>query len=258
MGADGLDVIPAGLKVALNFYATNLPGNRYQAAYARMRRANCSETPSANTPCCRRPAGLRKPLRTPVATRKASCSIPLQTEIGGAFGALAYGFRTALDSPSSTTEFDRHRPGDESRRFRTVVSLERVRARAASSATAHRLHGVARYALSRRRVERDDIAGAVRVRNARKRPARRDFRGVDLERCYAGGSGERSSESRHRGDRRRRHRDRNDSGVQRRLARSRSTRGWTSGAPLSRGTSLAIGRCTSPASAARLPAWPTT
>src|SRR5262249_18405462 len=31
----GLTVIPAGSPIALNFYATNLPGNRYQAAYAR-------------------------------------------------------------------------------------------------------------------------------------------------------------------------------------------------------------------------------
>ena len=32
----GTSVIPAGRGVALNFYATNLPGNRYQAAYAKV------------------------------------------------------------------------------------------------------------------------------------------------------------------------------------------------------------------------------
>ena len=48
----GTNVIPAGAPIALNFYATNLPGNAYQAAYAQSARRDFSAGPTRSR-CCR-------------------------------------------------------------------------------------------------------------------------------------------------------------------------------------------------------------
>ena len=99
----GTSVIPAGTAVALNFYATNLPGNRYQAAYARY--------PARRDARHRRPAdgaAAAEELAEPHARRararnaQSVVRVPLQSELGGPFGALAYGFRTALDAPDTS------------------------------------------------------------------------------------------------------------------------------------------------------------
>jgi len=95
-------VIPAGTPVALNFYATNLPNNAYQAAYARMKPAQLlgSSAPLSALP----PLGSW-PARTLAGAHRNVQSVvrvPLQQELGGPYGALAYGFRTALDEPNAT------------------------------------------------------------------------------------------------------------------------------------------------------------
>ena len=71
----GTSVIPAGSSVALNFYATNLPGDRYQTAYARL----TPEKPARRRRSARVAAGIVElavpdvePARN--ATCKASCA----------------------------------------------------------------------------------------------------------------------------------------------------------------------------------------
>ncbi len=85
----------------MNFYATNLPGNRYQAAYARMAPIALLGSPSATTAL---PDSKSWPSRALAGARRNVQSVvrvPLQNEIGGPYGALAYGFRTALDAPDA-------------------------------------------------------------------------------------------------------------------------------------------------------------
>jgi alpha-2-macroglobulin len=96
------NVIPAGSPVALNFYATNLPGNRYQAAYARLaplKLLGSSDALSNLPPYKEWPA---QTLRSAPRNVQSIVRVPLQAKLGGSYGALAYGFRTALDAPDAT------------------------------------------------------------------------------------------------------------------------------------------------------------
>ncbi len=98
---NGTNVFPAGAPIALNFYATNLPGNRYQAAYARVMPARMLGFSGALSML---PPYATWPSRTLGSARRNVQSVvrvPIQSELGGAYGALAYGFRTALDAPTS-------------------------------------------------------------------------------------------------------------------------------------------------------------
>ena len=97
----GTNVFPAGSAIALNFYATNLPGDRYQSAVARIAplellggASALSVLPPYTSWPSRRLGGARRNVQSVV-------SLPIQTQLGGAYGALAYGFRTALDGPNS-------------------------------------------------------------------------------------------------------------------------------------------------------------
>ncbi|MBV9720005.1 MAG: Ig-like domain-containing protein [Candidatus Eremiobacteraeota bacterium] len=96
----GANVFPAGAPIALNFYATNLPGDRYQSAFARV-------APTALLGGAGALAALPPyrtwPARTLSARRNEQgiVRVPIQNELGGRYGALAYGFRTALDSGDS-------------------------------------------------------------------------------------------------------------------------------------------------------------
>ncbi|HMF27425.1 MAG TPA: Ig-like domain-containing protein, partial [Candidatus Cybelea sp.] len=96
----GTNVFPAGAAIALNFYATNLPGNAYQTAYARMAPLQLLGTPRA--------LDALSPYRTWPSQRlnarrnvQSVVSVPIQNRLGSRYGALAYGFRTALDSANS-------------------------------------------------------------------------------------------------------------------------------------------------------------
>jgi alpha-2-macroglobulin len=97
----GTNVFPAGTPIALNFYATNLPENRYQAAFAKMAPLQLLGSTGALSAL---PPSTSWPARTLSGARQnaqSNVSVPLQTELGGSYGALAYGFRTALDAPNS-------------------------------------------------------------------------------------------------------------------------------------------------------------
>ena len=98
---NGTNVFPASAPIALNFYATNLPGNRYQAAYARMTplaligaSGALSELPPYATWPSQTLAGARRNAQSVVR-------VSIADELGAQYGGLAYGFRTALDAPNS-------------------------------------------------------------------------------------------------------------------------------------------------------------
>ena len=98
----GTTIIPAGAPIALNFYATNLPGNAYQAAYARV---SALQLLGASGGLAVLPSPKTWPSRTLGAARRNAQSvvrIPLRPQLGGNYGALAYGFRTALDADSDS------------------------------------------------------------------------------------------------------------------------------------------------------------
>jgi alpha-2-macroglobulin len=101
----GTSVIPAGAPVELNFYATNLPGNGYQAAFARV-------TPQAMLGGADPLKALPDPSNWGSSTLAGAkrniqsvVRVPLQAQLGSEYGALAYGFRSELDpkdqSPSN-------------------------------------------------------------------------------------------------------------------------------------------------------------
>ncbi|MBV8196775.1 MAG: Ig-like domain-containing protein [Candidatus Eremiobacteraeota bacterium] len=98
----GTNVIPAGAPVALNFYATNLPKNGYQAAYAGISPLKLLGNPGA---LAMLPPPNQWPEHTIGGARRnvqGVVRIPLRAQMGGEYGALAYGFRTALDAPNSS------------------------------------------------------------------------------------------------------------------------------------------------------------
>jgi uncharacterized protein YfaS (alpha-2-macroglobulin family) len=98
----GNNLIPAGVPVGLNFYATNLPGNSYQFASARVPTSKLLGTfdalkqlPADYTSWPKHALpGARRNVQSVV-------QLPLQQLIGGKFGTVAYGFYTQLDNPNS-------------------------------------------------------------------------------------------------------------------------------------------------------------
>jgi uncharacterized protein YfaS (alpha-2-macroglobulin family) len=94
-------VIPAGAPVELNFYATNLPRNAYRAGYARL--TPLQTLGSGDTLSVLAPWQTWPSITLPGARRNVQSVVrlPLQSRLGGSYGALAYGFRTALDAPGS-------------------------------------------------------------------------------------------------------------------------------------------------------------
>ncbi|HEX4013876.1 MAG TPA: Ig-like domain-containing protein [Candidatus Cybelea sp.] len=98
----GTSVLPAGVPVALNFYATNLPDNAYSAQYARMNPTQLlgnTDALSALPPWKAWPAATLKGARR---NAQSVVRVPLQTRLRGGYGALAYGFRTGLDASDSS------------------------------------------------------------------------------------------------------------------------------------------------------------
>jgi hypothetical protein len=94
-------VIPAGASVDLNFYATNLPGDAYRTGYARLTPLQMlgSRDPLTLLPPWRSWPSVALP-----NTRRNVQSVvrfPLQSRLGASYGALAYGFRTDLDAPNA-------------------------------------------------------------------------------------------------------------------------------------------------------------
>ncbi len=181
----GSSVVPAGLQVALNFYATNLPGNRYQAAYARMDPRGLFDYPD---PLKTLPAWRSWDAQTLSGARRNVQSVvrvPLQGRLGGTFGALAYGFRTALDSsdgsPSLTGIAQLTNLGVFGQFFpdRGMVLVQHLSDGAPAA-------GV-RVTLYRNIGGSNGATGPAKCADATTGSSgEADFHGVDLERCYAG------------------------------------------------------------------------
>ncbi|MBV8372674.1 MAG: Ig-like domain-containing protein, partial [Candidatus Eremiobacteraeota bacterium] len=183
----GTNVIPAGLPVALNFYATNLPNNRYQAAYARMSPQSTFGYPD---PLKSLPAWSNWPSQTLTGARRNVQNvvrIPLQGQLGGAFGTLAYGFRTALDgqngSPSLVGIAQLSNLGVFAQFFpsRGFILVQHL----GDGAPATGVH----VSVYRNVAASDSSAPAVCANGTADRDGEVDFAGVDVERCYAGSSG---------------------------------------------------------------------
>jgi uncharacterized protein YfaS (alpha-2-macroglobulin family) len=232
----GTSVIPAGLGVALNFYATNLPGNRYQAAYAKVPAQKLFNYPDPLTDL---PAYAGWPQRSlPNARHNVQSVVPvsLQQQLGGPFGALAYGFRTSLDaadvSPSLTGIAQLTNLGVFGEFFpeRGTVFVQHLSDGAPAGGVSVTLYRNIGGNGSVRAVP------AVCATASTGSNGEAAFGGVDLERCYAGNTngndapsvGVIASEG-------------TDQAVltlsgYSGLYRFAVSPGWTSGAPLSRGT----------------------
>ena len=94
-------VIPAGAPVDLNFYATNLPGSSYREASAAL---TPQQVLGTRDPLTLLPPWQSWPSIALTGARRNVQSVvrlALQSRLGGSYGALAYGFRTALDAPGS-------------------------------------------------------------------------------------------------------------------------------------------------------------
>lgn len=102
----GTSVIPAGAPVAINFYATNLPANAYRAGYVRVSPLQMLGSPSANALLPPWQSWPSLSLRGARRNVQSVVRVPIQARLGGAGGALAYGFRTALDAPGSDTSLN--------------------------------------------------------------------------------------------------------------------------------------------------------
>lgn len=180
----GTSVIPAGLAVALNLYATNLPNDRYQAAYARMSPQKLFGYADALTGL---PAPASWPAHVLTGARRNVQSVvhvPLQPQLGGPFGALAYGFRTGLDSPDGG-------PG-----LVGIAQLTNLGVFAqffpehAIALVQHLSDGApaagVRITVYRNADGSNSVPPAVCASGTTGKDGEIDFRGVDLERCYAG------------------------------------------------------------------------
>ena len=189
LGADGLERHSGRAQGRAEFLRDQSSRRSLSSRVRANARAKSVRLRGSDSRRCRpHPAGPRKPLRAPVATHKASCRVPLQREIGGAFGALAYGFRTALDSPNSSPSltgiaqltnlgvFGQFFPANG---FVLVQHLSDGAPAAGVAVTLYRIVG---------RVERERHRPAQCAAATTGSTGEADFRGVDLERCYAGSS----------------------------------------------------------------------
>lgn len=99
----GTTVIPATSNVALNFYATNLPGNAYRQGFARLTPSQMLGSPSASPLLSDWKGWAQLKLRNARRNQQSVVPVALQQRLGGSYGALAYGFRTALDAADADT-----------------------------------------------------------------------------------------------------------------------------------------------------------
>lgn len=97
----GTTLIASGTPVALNFYATNLPDNAYSTATTRLVPQQLLGNPGALSLLPPSSSWARKTLPGAKRNAQSSASIALQQQLGSNSGALAYGFRTALDAPNA-------------------------------------------------------------------------------------------------------------------------------------------------------------
>ncbi|MBV9264380.1 MAG: Ig-like domain-containing protein, partial [Candidatus Eremiobacteraeota bacterium] len=228
----GTNVIPAGAPVALNFYATNLPGNAYRAAYAPVAPVKLLGDPGA---LAMLPPSNQWPSHAIAAARRNAQGIvrvPLGAQLGAQYGALAYGFRTALDAPDSspwmTGIAQLTNLGIFAQWFPShgIVLVQRL-----SDGAPARGARVAVYRID----EEHKTPPAQCATGSTNAAGELDLYGVDVERCSAGAS---ANQAPNLGLVVTQGSDVatvtlwNYSGI----TRFNVTGGWTSGAPLSRGT----------------------
>jgi len=98
-----VNVFPSGGKVALNLYATNVPGNRYRATYVQL-------APPAAPYFDYSYGGLGDAKTWPMQTipgaktnAQSVIAVPLTQKLGGPAGTLAYGISADLGSDTPTT-----------------------------------------------------------------------------------------------------------------------------------------------------------
>jgi len=225
----GLNVIPSSLPVDLNFYATNLPGNAYRAAFARVGPVALLGDPDPlallpSTWPLQHLAGARTNVQSVVR-------IPLRDRIGGSSGALAYAFKAQLpgnqwaepDGIAELTNLGVFAQWFPAHGIVMVQHLSDGSPAVGASVTAYRnvgVTGASPQPCARVTTNADGIA---------------EVTGVDVERCYAGQPADQAPEmgvvASEGGD------------VAALTTQSYSgvyrfdvSGGWTSGAPLSRGT----------------------
>ncbi len=228
----GTTVIPAGENIALNFYATNLPGNGYAAAYARAAPRSLLGFPTALSLLPAPAAWPARSLATARTNVQSVVRVPLRAELGGDYGALAYGFRTALDSsssaPSLTGIVQLTNLGVFAQWFpaRGIVLVQHL-----SDGAPVRGAAVAVY-----RVDDDGKLPPQQCATGRTNAGgEADFAGVDVERCSAGAKPNQAPNLGvvvNEGADAATTTTWSYSGI----ARFDVPGGWTSGAPLSRGT----------------------
>jgi uncharacterized protein YfaS (alpha-2-macroglobulin family) len=177
----GWSVIPAGLPVQLNFYATNLPRNAYQAAYARVAPQDLMRSLDAMQYL---PDYKGWPQHALAARRneQSVVHVPLQAQLGTPYGALAYGFRTGLDPDDSNPGFTGIAQitnlGIFAQWFpqRGIVLTQHLSDGSPAAGV-----GITLYRYDNQGALIDSCAQGKTDNNGEA-----DFTGVDIERCYAG------------------------------------------------------------------------
>jgi alpha-2-macroglobulin len=178
----GTSVIPAAAPVSLNFYATNLPHDRYRFAYARV---SPQAILAGSDPLNALPNFLTwQSMKLHNARRNVQSvvRIPLQAQLGAPYGALAYGFVSDLDPSDSNptnvgiaqlTNLGIFAQWFPAHAFVLVQHLTDGAPVAGAGITVFRM-GSSGVLLGSCATGRTDEGGEL------------DLRGVDIERCYAG------------------------------------------------------------------------
>jgi uncharacterized protein YfaS (alpha-2-macroglobulin family) len=178
----GTSVIPAGAPVDLNFYATNLPKDAYQAAFQPVKPLQMlgyldplKVLPGLSAWPAQRLTGARRNAQSVVR-------VPLRTKLGGPYGALAYGFRTALDGSGSawmTGVVQLTDLGIFAQWFpqHGMVLVQRLSDGAPAAGTA-----IAIYRMD----PQTSVPLGQCAAGSTDRDGEFDVSGVDVERCYAG------------------------------------------------------------------------
>ncbi len=180
----GVSVVPSGLDIAMNFYATNLPGNAYATQTARVDPTAMLGNPD---PLAALPAPAGWPSQTLSGARKNVQSVvrvPVRERLGGTAGALAYGFKTALDGnaqPGLTGIVQLTNLGVFAQWFpsHAIVLVQHLSDGAPVSGAQVTLY---------RNVGSSTGSPQVCATGTTGAGGEFDAAGVDLERCYAGAS----------------------------------------------------------------------
>ncbi|MBV8489797.1 MAG: Ig-like domain-containing protein, partial [Candidatus Eremiobacteraeota bacterium] len=99
---DGTSVIPASLPVDLNFYATNLSDNQYRSAFGKVTPEEMLGNDDGSKFLPSPSSWARQTLANAKRNAQSVVRVNVQRQLGAPYGALAYGFKTSLDSSDSS------------------------------------------------------------------------------------------------------------------------------------------------------------